>query len=106
MGDGNCLYRTLSHIIFGTETFYDQLKYKMIGKFRGCSEQIMNVMHMSGITCEQELVEHLDQITLENEWKALQLINKGLQLINLVRFAIDQLKSITKVFSPKVSYNS
>ena len=25
-------------------------------------------MHMSGITCEQELVEHLDQMTLENEW--------------------------------------
>ena len=68
MGDGNCLYRTLSHIIFGTETLYDQLKYKMIGKFRDCSEHIMNVMHMSGITCEQELVKHLDQITLENEW--------------------------------------
>ena len=40
----------------------------MIGKFRDCSEHIMNVMHMSGITCEQELVKHLDQITLENEW--------------------------------------
>ena len=34
---------------------------------RDCPEHILNVMNMSGITCEQDLEEHLDQ-ALENEW--------------------------------------
>ena len=68
IGDGNCLYRSLSHIIFGTETLYDQLKQNMIFKFRDCPEHILNVINMSGITCEQDLGEHLDQVTFENEW--------------------------------------
>ena len=68
IGDGNCVYRSLSHIIFGTETLYDQLKQNMFSKFRDCPEHILNVMNMSGIACEQDFEEHLDQVTLENEW--------------------------------------
>ena len=63
IGDKNC--SSLSHIIFGTETLYDQLKQKMISKFRDCPEHILNVMNMSGITCEQDLEGDLDQVTLE-----------------------------------------
>ena len=62
IGDGNCSYRSLSHIIFGTETLYDQLKENMISKFRDCPEHILNVMNMSGLTCEQDLEEHLDKL--------------------------------------------
>ena len=67
ISDGNYLYRSFSHIIFGTETLYDQLKQNMNFKFRDCPEHILNVMNMSGITCKQDLEEHLDQVTLEYE---------------------------------------
>ena len=31
--DGNCLYRSLSHIIFGTGNCFDILKYNLINSF-------------------------------------------------------------------------
>ena len=32
IGDGNCLYRAISHIIFGTETLFAELKEKLLHK--------------------------------------------------------------------------
>ena len=58
--EGNCLYRSLSHIIFGTETMYEQLKTKLICKIYENPEHIVNIMQLSGITCVQEFTEHLD----------------------------------------------
>ena len=58
MGNSNCLYQSLSHIIFGTETMYEQLKTKLIGKIYENPEHMVNVVQMSGITCDQEFTEH------------------------------------------------
>ena len=68
MGDGNCLYRSLSHITFGTETMYEQLRTKLIRKIYENPEHIVNVMQISGITCDQEFSEYLDCIRVQNEW--------------------------------------
>ena len=68
IGDGNCLYRSLSHIIFGTERYYYTLKYNLIRKFRSTPQHTLNIMHMSGTTSEQELNEHFDLISKPNEW--------------------------------------
>ena len=62
IGDGNCLYTSLSHIIFGTETLYNQEKQNMISKLRDCPEHILNVMNILAITCEQDLEENLDHL--------------------------------------------
>ena len=67
MNDGNCLYRSLSHIIFGTE-MYEQLKTNLTRKIYENPEHMVNVMQMSGITCDQEFTEHLDCIRVRNEW--------------------------------------
>ena len=68
IGDGNCLYRSLSHIIFCTEKHYDDLKSKLITKLRNSPEHTLKVMHMSGITSEEELDDHFEQIHTPNEW--------------------------------------
>ena len=68
IGDCNCLDRSLSHIIFGTEKHYDDLKSKLITKFRNRPEHTLNVMHMSGITSEEELDDHFPLINIPNEW--------------------------------------
>ena len=68
IGDGNCLYRSLSHIILGIEKHYDDLKSKLITKFRNSPEHTLNVMHMSGITSEEELDDHFELINTPNEW--------------------------------------
>ena len=65
--DTNCLYRSLSHIIFGTEKHYD-LKSKLITKFRNNPEHTLNVTHMSGIMSEEELDDHFKLINIPNEW--------------------------------------
>ena len=68
IGDGNCLYRSLSYIIFGTEKHYNDLKSKLITKFRNSPKHTLNVMHMSGIKSEKELDDHFELINFPNEW--------------------------------------
>ena len=68
IGDGNCLYRALSHIIFGTEICYNELKYNLIRTFRNSPRHTLNVLYMSGSTSEDELNEHFDLIHAVNEW--------------------------------------
>ena len=68
IGDGNCLYRAIYHIIFGTETLFAELNEKLLQKFNNSPEHIMNLLHMSGITCQQDLNEHLNVIKKSNEW--------------------------------------
>ena len=66
--DGNCLYRSLSHIIFGTENCFDILKYNLINSFISSTQHHYNVIHRSGILSEQELHEHIEIITPPNAW--------------------------------------
>ena len=66
--DGNCLYRSLSHIIFGTENCFDILKYNLINTFIASTQHHYNVMHRFGILSEQELHELIDLITPPNAW--------------------------------------
>ncbi len=67
-GDGNCLYRALSHVIFGNETSHDVLKQCLIGKFEASLQHHPNVMARSGIFSEQDLHDHIDRIRCPNEW--------------------------------------
>ena len=67
-GDGNCLYRTLSHVIFGSESSYRVLKHSLISKFKSTPAHFYNVMRRSGIFSEQELIEHMDRVSVLNEW--------------------------------------
>ena len=46
--DGNCLYRALSHIIFGTESKFEMLKQNLIGRFMSSPQHFPNVMEKSG----------------------------------------------------------
>ena len=66
--DGNCLYRSLSHIIFGTENCFDILKYNLINTFITSTQHHYNVMHRSGILSEQESHEHINLISAPNTW--------------------------------------
>ena len=68
IGEGNCLYRSLSHIIFGTEKHYDDLRSKLITKFCNSPEHTLNVIHMSGITSEEELDDRFELINTPSEW--------------------------------------
>ena len=43
-GDGNCLYRTLSHVIFGSESSYRILEHSLISKFKSTPAHFYNVM--------------------------------------------------------------
>ena len=43
-GDGNCLYRALAHIIFGTVEIYEHLKCQLIRKFLISPLHCYNVM--------------------------------------------------------------
>ena len=51
--DGNCLYRALSHIIFGNESKFEMLKQNLIGRFMSSPEHFLNVMEKSGLFSEQ-----------------------------------------------------
>ena len=66
--DGNCLYRALSHIIFGTESKFEMLKQHLIGRFMSIPEHFPNVMEKSGLFSEQELHEHVQRISAPYEW--------------------------------------
>ena len=66
-GDGNCLHRTLSHVIFGSESSYI-LKPSLISKFKITPVHFYNVMRRSGIFSNQELIEHMDRVSVLNEW--------------------------------------
>ena len=67
-GDGNCLYLTLSHVIFGSESSYRILKHSLISKFKCTPAHFYNVMHRSGIFRDQELIVHMDRVSVLNEW--------------------------------------
>ena len=66
--DGNCLYRALSHIIFGSEDHYELLKHKLIQTFLASPHIHFNVVQKSGILSEQELREHVNTISARNAW--------------------------------------
>ena len=68
VGDGNCLYRALAHIIFGTETTYEHLKFQLIHRFRSSPLHKYNVMKMLHYSSEEDLNSHLDIISNPNEW--------------------------------------
>ena len=67
-GDGNCLYRALSHIIFGNERSHHVLKQCLICEFEANPQHYYNVMGRSGIFSEQDLHSHIDQIRSHGEW--------------------------------------
>ena len=67
-GDGNCLYRALAHIIFGTEEIYEQLKFQLIRQFGNSPLHCYNVMKILHYSCEEDLNNHLDLISNANEW--------------------------------------
>ena len=67
-GDDNCLYRTLSHIIFGSESSYRILKHSLISRFKSTPAHFYNFMRKSGIFSDQELIEHMDRVSVLNEW--------------------------------------
>ena len=73
-GDGNCLYRALAHIIFGTEEIYEHLKCQLIRKFRNSPLHCYNVMEMLHYSCKEELSEHLDLISKPNEWSTVVVL--------------------------------
>ena len=66
--DGNCLYRALSHLIFGTENCFEVLKHKLINKFINSPQHHFNVMRRSGIYSEQELQDHINTVSAPNAW--------------------------------------
>ena len=66
--DGNCLYRSLSHIIVGTENFFEILEYNLINTFMTSTQHHYNVMRKSGILSEQELHEHINSVSAPNAW--------------------------------------
>ena len=66
--DGNCLYRALSHIIFGTESKFEMLKQNLIGRFMSSPQHFPNVMEKSGLFSEQELHEHVQRISAPHAW--------------------------------------
>ena len=66
--DDNCLYRALSHIIFGTESKFEMLEQNLIGRFMSSPEHFPNVMEKSGLFSEQELHEHIQRISAPYEW--------------------------------------
>ena len=66
--DGNCLYRSPSHIIFGTENFFEILKNNLINTFMTSTQHHYNLMLKSGILSEQELHEHINSISAPNAW--------------------------------------
>ena len=61
--DGNCLYRVLYHLIFGTEIHFGYiLKHNLISKF---TTNHINVMPTSDILNDQHLQRH---VLTPNEW--------------------------------------
>ena len=65
--DVNCLYRALSHIIFGTESKYERFKHHLIANFRSSPFHFFNEINKLGLT-EQQLLDHLTPISAPNEW--------------------------------------
>ena len=66
--DGNCLYRALSHNIFGTESKFEMLKQNLIGRIMLSPQHFLNVMEKSGLFSEQELHEHVQTISAPYAW--------------------------------------
>ena len=64
--DGNCLYRALSHAIFGTENHFSALKRNLINTFISIQEHHFNVMQQSGLLNDQDFHEHIDTISAPN----------------------------------------
>ena len=50
IADGSCLFRALSHIIFGTESKYESFKHHLIAKFRSSPFHFFNEMNKLGLT--------------------------------------------------------
>ena len=68
VGDRNCLYRALAHIIFGIETTYEHLKFQLIHQFRSSPLHKYNVIEMLHYSSEKDLNSHFDLISNPNEW--------------------------------------
>ena len=62
------LYPTLSHVIFGSESSYRNLKHCLISKFKSIPAHFYNSMRRSAIFSDQELIEHMDRVSVLNEW--------------------------------------
>ena len=67
IADGNCLFRALSNIIFGTESKYESFKPHLFAKFRSSPFHFLNEMNKLGLT-ERQLLDHLTCISAPNEW--------------------------------------
>ena len=67
IADGNCFFRALFHIIFGTESKYESFKHHLIAKFRSSPFHFFNEMNKLEMT-EQQLLDHLTRISAPNEW--------------------------------------
>ena len=67
-GDGNCLYRALSDIIFGNERSHHVLKQCLICEFDANPQHYYIVMGRSDIFSEQDLLSHIDRIRSHGEW--------------------------------------
>ena len=66
-GDGNFLDRTLSHVIFGSESSYRILKHILISNLRAL-QLFYTVLRISDIFSDQELIEDMDRVSALNEW--------------------------------------
>ena len=67
-GDGNCLYRALSHVIFGSERPYYILKQCLVRTFLSKPEHFFNAMTWAGISSEEDLHSHVRDISVPNAW--------------------------------------
>ena len=66
MGDGNCLFRALSHIIFGNESEHNNVRNSLIDT----SEQSSYIPAFCGIQAHNELFikRHLDEMHNNYSW--------------------------------------
>ena len=89
-GDGNCLYRTISDTIFGTQTHYRLVKEKLISTFLSSAykETLMAIRGFNDIT----FFEHINRIMKPNEYGtdielAMLCLLAGIDVFSI--FAID-----------------
>ena len=88
-GDGNCLYRALSHIIFGNERLHHVLKQCMICEFEANPQHYYIVMGRSGIFSEQYLHSYIDRIRSHGEWGTNTELNMNGALARIDVMSID-----------------
>ena len=65
-GDGNCLYRTISHILFGNQIYYNSVKEGILNSFLA-SEYKETLMVLCGYN-EASLNDHINDVSRKDAW--------------------------------------